>query len=281
LETVVTDAIALQRELDVKVQQVIGLETSHNQLIEDSKGMQRKHFDEISEFERIIDERNREIRDLTLKYNIIKTDSEQEIQGLRKNILQHQKHFKSKTAKWRRAISLLRQQKKNIEEKLVNRIKVRERQIEEGNKLRDELKQRLDGVNEELRAKMQENRGICEKLSNSLTETQRKRKRMATQISNLQAAKVSLEMQIQSLNDQIRREAQIVNSQMAVRKMNLETQFQEELNSMISRSAREKIGLMTSVLAAFDVIEQFDGEDITEDVFLRTIEKIARNKTVM
>jgi hypothetical protein len=51
-------------------------------LLGDSSALQKRHLEETSQFQEIIDERTGEIRDLTLKLNRVTADFEQQIDCL-------------------------------------------------------------------------------------------------------------------------------------------------------------------------------------------------------
>jgi uncharacterized membrane protein YcgQ (UPF0703/DUF1980 family) len=127
-----------------------------------------------------------------------------------------------------------------------------------------------------MRDQAQRHHELSQKLSNSLAETEKKNQQLTSEISKLTVAKKSLEVQLKTSSDQLKREAQILASQAAMRAMNAETRFQEDMNALKSRFVKEKNELITSVLAEFDQLEQFEDEDISDAAFLRVMEQIAK-----
>jgi chromosome segregation ATPase len=280
LKSLVNDATALQRELDAKSQQLVSLEKSHNSLIEESAEHQRKHLEEICDLEKVLDERNREIRDLTLNFNQLTSDSEQQIESLRKASKEIKERLVSRTAKYKRHVSLLEQRKKNLEQQLVARLRAQERQSQEdldrATAAQNELRAQFDEQFRATKDQVQKNRELSDRLSTSLAETEKRNQQLTSEISRLTVAKKSLEVQLRAVEDRMKRETQILTSQAAMKAMNAETRFQEDINALKSRYAKEKSELIVSVLAEFDQLEQFEDEEITDAAFLTVMEQVAR-----
>jgi uncharacterized phage infection (PIP) family protein YhgE len=280
LQSVVADATALQRELDVKLQQIASLEKSHQALIDESTLHQQKHVDEISGLEKVIDERNREIRDLHLNLTKLTSDTEQQLESLRKASKELREKMTSRTEKFKRNLALLEQRKKNVEQQMLAKLRAKERQNQEDSSrmaaAQNELQERLEAQLQAMREQTQGHHELSQKLSGSLAETEKRNQQLTSEISRLNVAKKSLEVQLKTSGDQLKREAQILASQAAMRAMNAETRFQEELNALKSRFVKEKNELITSVLAEFDQLEQFEDDEISDSAFLRVMEQIAK-----
>jgi hypothetical protein len=257
------------------------LERAHHELIEESSEAQKKHFDEICQFETILDERNREIRDLKLSGSKMAADSEQQIESLRKLAADLKEKLTARSEKCRRNLALVEQRKRNLEQQLLNKLKAKERQnLEESNRaaaIQDDLRAKLDEQGQSMKLQLQEQRELSEKLSDALAESERRNRQMVTEMSKLAMAKKALEVQLKAATDQMKRELQILTSQAALKAMNAETSFQEDLNALKSRCMREKSELIATVLAQFDELEQFEDEDITDAAFLHIMEQIAQS----
>jgi hypothetical protein len=81
---------------------------------------------------------------------------------------------------------------------------------------------------------------------------------------------------MRSLDDQMKRDEQILSSQAAAKTLSVETHYQHELTTIQGRLATEKSEILSAVLAKFDELEQFGDEPVTEDAFLSVIERIAK-----
>ena len=280
LKALVSDATTLQRELDVKTQQVISLEQAHARLADDSSELQKKHLEEVCQFEKIIDERNRDVRDLTLKLNQLKADTEQQIESLQQTNQSLRHQMKEKVEKLKQKVALLQQRKKNAEQQFINKMKARDRQTQEEMKryseAQNDLKAKLSESTDSMNRQLAEQKELTDRLTASLEASEKRNQKIQSEMTKLSIAKKSLEAQIKSINEQMQREVQIQNSQAQLRQMNAETRYQEELDRVKTSFANEKSELMTSVLADFDQLDQFDEDGVTEDTFKATMKQIAQ-----
>ena len=281
LKALVSDATTLQRELDVKTQQVVSLEQAHARLADDSSELQKKHLEEVCQFEKILDERNRDVRELTLRLNQLKADTDQQIESLQQTNQNLRHQTKEKIEKLKQKVALLQQRKKNVEQQFINKMKARERQNQEEMKrysdAQNDLKAKLSESSESMNRQLAEQKELTDRLTASLESSEKRNQKIQSEMTKLAIAKKSLEAQIKSLNEQMQREVQIQNSQAQLRAMNAETRYQEELDRIKTSLVNEKNELMTSVLADFDELDHFDEDGISEDSFKATMKQIALN----
>ena len=159
-------------------------------------------------------------------------------------------------------------------------MKARDRQTQEEMKryseAQNDLKAKLSESTDSMNRQLAEQKELTDRLTASLEASEKRNQKIQSEMTKLSIAKKSLEAQIKSINEQMQREVQIQNSQAQLRQMNAETRYQEELDRVKTSFANEKSELMTSVLADFDQLDQFDEDGVTEDTFKATMKQIAQ-----
>lgn len=280
LKSVVNDATTLQNELDMKTSQYNSLEIAHTQLMKESSDLQSKHLKEVNEFETIIDARNREIRDLTIKITQLKSESHDQIEMLRKSN-EHMKSINEKRAsQFKKTLSLFQEKKRNREEQLAARIKTAEvhhqEEIEQYQNDIEQLKQKILSTSEDNKKQTNEKDELNRRLSESLKKSEERNQKMTNELSRLSIANKTLEGQMKSIQDQMKREAQLLKTQFTFDTMTNETKFQEKLANLKMSLMKEKNDLVFLVLSEFDEINDFDSEIIDDDTFKSTIQRIGK-----
>lgn len=279
LKTVVNDATILQNELDLKTSQFKSLENAHTQLMRESSDLQSKHLEEVNEFENIIDERNRQIRELTLKYTQLESESSDQIEMLKKSNEQLRNLNKNRTSQFKKTISLLQEKKRNREEQLAARIKNAEvhhkEEIEQYQSDIESLKKKMISNSEENLKQTSEKDELNKRLSESLRKSEERNQKMTNELSKLSIANKTLEGQMKTMQDQMKRETQLLKTQFTFDTMKNETQFQEKLANLKTSMMKEKNELVFLVLSEFDEINDFESSEIIDDAsFKNTIQRI-------
>jgi chromosome segregation ATPase len=261
LQSLAADIATRQQELEVKTRQIQTLETSHQQLVDESSTRQAKHFEEICQLEKTIDELGRQSRDLAFTLEKLKAESNQKIESLTKQNQKLSETVRTKSIKFKQKVTALEEKRKQ---------KLGDEQAIQG-----DFKTKFMTANEALHARDEE----CQRLSVKLSETLKANTQLSNQLSHLSVTNKSLEMQRRALNDQMEREAKIIASQTSLRAMTAETRFQQELNAVKACLKKEKNDLVTAVLSAFGQLQQFNGADIPDEAFLRVMRSTAQRLT--
>ncbi|OHT14948.1 hypothetical protein TRFO_14596 [Tritrichomonas foetus] len=280
LRSVVNDATTLQNELDMKLSQYSTLEKAHAQLMIESSDLQSKHLREVNEFESIIDTRNREVRDLTIKLTQVTSESNELIDRLKKSNEQLKELNEKRTAQFKRTFALLQEKKKNKEEQLNARLKSQEVHFqEELNKNKAEIEQLKTKITETTAFNTKqttEKDDLNRRLASSLKKSEERNQKMTNEISKLTIVNKTLESQVKSTQDQMKRETQLLNTQFTFDTMTNETKFQERLTSLKTKMQKEKNDLVFLVLSELDEIDDFDADEIDEETFKHTITRIGK-----
>jgi chromosome segregation ATPase len=279
LESVIAHSASLQRELEVKTLQISSAENSHHQIVEDCAELQRKHLEEMAQFETIIDERNREIRDLSLQFRQAKADLEQQTDRFEKAMAEMREKLNSRTERFNRDAALLQQKKKNLESQFANKLQAIDRkyhhELQKAIEVQEELKKKLADTVQAMRTQSQDGLELSEKLSSSLTKSEKRNQQMINEVSKLTLEKKELEMELRSLTDQMKREIQILNTQNALKIMNAETQFQHDLTTLRGTFMKERNQFIITVLSEFGDLDRFNADDISETDFHEAVSTIA------
>lgn len=279
-KVLVQDAAVLQKEVDSKTKQFNSIEKSHKAFQEDTALLQKKHLEEMNQFEKAIDERNKENHELMLKLNQLQSDSSQQIKGLKKANQELRDAYNKKQEKFSRIIKLLNQKKKNLEDQLNSRMteqeRIKQNEMQQMARIQDDLKMKLTETIQTMQEQNNSHKETTQKLTESLAQSEQRNKKMSNEIAKLSITKKSLEFQLNSLNDQMKREIQLLNSQFAFKTMTAETQHQEQLAAQKNEWVKEKTSLMLNILNDFDQIDDYD-DDIDECLFNQAIRQISHD----
>jgi hypothetical protein len=148
--------------------------------------------------------------------------------------------------------------------------------LKKASDVEDALKAKVADTLQAMKQQAQDNHDLSEKLAESLANSERRNQQMTNEISKLSVAKKALELQVKSLNEQMKREVQIAHSQAALKAMSAETRFQEDLTAVKGQMTKDKMALITTILSEFDELEQFADEEIDDHEFIRVIETVAK-----
>jgi len=247
----------------------------------DIKQIQITSSQEISNLEKAIDEKVQQIK--TLGFQLKKSLSDFEIyekshQGELDAI---KTSLGNKLVRLQQSYVSLKAKKKKVEKSLNSKLKSIE------NESQDEMQKICDSHRsieiqfeenlQKFKAEIEEKQHLSSKLSEELTNSEERNKELLIELSKLSMSKKSLELQVQSLTDQLKREIQLLNSQSTFKEMSKETKHQEEINSLRSRFISEKNSILSNILESFDSLNAFENEDIEEETALEQIYNIARN----
>ena len=114
------------------------------------------------------------------------------------------------------------------------------------------------------------------RLSESLKKSEERNQKMTNELSKLSIVNKTLEGQMKTMQDQMKREVQLIKTQSTFDSMNNETKFQEELAKLKTSMMKEKNDIIFLVLSEFDEINEFDSEIIDDNTFKCTIQKIGK-----
>lgn len=234
---------------------------------------------ELNEAERSLDERNSQIRTLTIQNQQARTDHEIQIRGYKKQIEDLQLAAAQKQEKWQQQFAALREYSKEQKKQFLAKIKEQQKEVSDErtqyvniqSDLQKKLKQTIDAMSFQLGEKDQLNK----RLSEDLRLSEDRNKAMAADISKLTIAKKGLEVQLQSVKDQLEREIQLIQSQQTFREISSETKHQEEMCSLKAKCNGEKNQMLLRILEEFDVLKTFGEEDIDENSAMEMIVKVA------
>ena len=280
LRSVVSDATTLQNELDKKISQYNTLEKAYTQLMKESSDLQSKHLSEVSEFEKVIDTRNKEIRDLTIKLTKVTAESNEQIDRLKKTNDQLKELNEKRVSQFKKTLALLQEKKKNKEEQFTAKLKAAEvHHMEEVSKFQadiEQMKKELLNTTENNQKQTTEKDELNRRLATSLKKSEERNQKMTNELSKLAIANKTLEAQIKSTQDQMKREAQLLNTKYTFDTMANESSFQEKLNALKTKMLKERNDLVFLVLSELDELDDFDADDIDEDSFKSAIQRIGK-----
>ena len=280
MRSVVSDATTLQNELDKKISQYNTLEKAYTQLMKESSDLQSKHLSEVSEFEKVIDTRNKEIRDLTIKLTKVTAESNEQIDRLKKTNDQLKELNEKRVSQFKKTLALLQEKKKNKEEQFTAKLKAAEvHHMEEVSKFQadiEQMKKELLNTTENNQKQTTEKDELNRRLATSLKKSEERNQKMTNELSKLAIANKTLEAQIKSTQDQMKREAQLLNTKYTFDTMANESSFQEKLNALKTKMLKERNDLVFLVLSELDELDDFDADDIDEDSFKSAIQRIGK-----
>ena len=276
LQSEIKKSQTLLRQREMKIQQLE--ETNARNETVSTEEMQRLRA-EITDYEHEIDEKNIQIRNLNLQLQQSKSETEIQLRSAKKQADEVNASNIAKIEKYQLMYQQVKEKKKASEKALIQKYndaqKTQQNEMTKLVQCQNELKEKLADTIQQLRQQSDEKNALAKKLTENLNVSEERNKQMTAEITKLSMAKKSLEVQVQSLTDQLKREVQLISSQNAFKEISIETRHQEEIASLKSKFNAEKNNLLLRILEEFDAIDILTDTDIDEESALDALHKVS------
>lgn len=231
---------------------------------------------DVSQLEREIDEKNATIRTLTVQMSQTKSDAEAQITAAKRVCDENLSASNSRQEKLQQMIAQLKEKKKQTEkclsQKMHEQQKAQQAEIDKLVLCQSELKQKLAETVQAMRQQSEENAALSKKLAENLAQSEERNRSMSCEITKLSTAKKTLEVQIEKLGGQHKRELQLINSQAAFKDLEVETKHQEEIAQLQAKLVAEKNNILMKVLEELGILDSIE-DDIDEETAMHAIHK--------
>ena len=250
------------------------LETEKANLKNEIRQMQFDHRAEIAQFEKSVFAANQETREVNMKMSQQSVEFESKIQEQKRiNDNDHSKAV-AKQDKLERTINVLKDKQKKLEQTIRSREQENKRETQKLVEAQNQLKAKLADSIEAIKTQTSENQQLSQKLADALRVNEGKAQEMMKEITKLQTSKKAAEVQIQSLQDQMKREAELIESQYKFKSVAEETKHQEEVAQLKAKMDKEKNSLIISVLEEFNALQNLGDEEVDTKTFMSIVHKL-------
>lgn len=221
-----------------------------------------------------IDSKTKEIKKLEndlVEANSMITSIQQELKDNEQNYVNQIQSLEQQLNSITRQFKLKEKQYKAKIKQVGNKYQGEIDHLEEAqNEIEEKMNQSINAA----RKQNEEKEQLIRKISESLKASEGRNQLMMNDLSKLKVMKKSLEMKIESLTEQIKRDEQILKSKFEFQLMSEETKHQEELANTKARFLTERDHLIIHVLSCFNELDQFDDKDINVSDFETAITHI-------
>lgn len=276
LRTVVNDATVLQNQLDIKTEQFSTLQNNYTKTQKESSNVYSKHMEELSKYESSLEKRNHEIQILNSKLSKCQIECEAKAKSLQKINDDLVQSNVAKEEKYKNAILSLKEQISKLQSKSEEKDQLKRAELIHLAKIQEDLKVKLTESIKIMKDQLEENRVLSDKLQESLIVNENNTKKFQDEINKLNLSKKAIEMQLQSITEQSKREIDVLNSQFNFKSLATKTKFQEEMNELKTKLVSERNNLILTILEEFDELNNIDIEDINDVDFKIKIKEIAQ-----
>lgn len=266
---------AQKTEIYAKSQRIEELESENNSLKSEIRQLQLNSRNEVAQFEKSIFQANQETREVNLKMAKMATEFDAKLQESKRAYEDLKNKAHGRQEKLVKALTALKEKRDRYEKSVKAREKNSQKEIQ---KLVESEKLLRTKFEESMRAMKDQNVEKCQfnrQLSEELQIKDEKVQDLTKELAKVSSAKRNLEVQLMSLEEQLKRETEVLSSQFNFKFVAAETRHQEELSSYKVRFEKEKSSLILSVLEEFDALQDLGDEDINTSNFLATIRRIA------
>ncbi|EAX84917.1 hypothetical protein TVAG_177680 [Trichomonas vaginalis G3] len=265
----------LEKEKSEKQATIEAREAEIANLKNEIRQTQFDHRAEVAQFEKTIFQSNQEVREANMKVSQSSVEFEAKLQEQKKIAEDDRQREIAKQEKLERQILSLKEKIRKADIAAKQRENDYSKEAQKLVEVQNQLKQKLTDSIESLKTQSAENQELQRKLTESLRINEGKAQEMMKEISKLTASKKAAEVQIQSLQDQMKREADLIASQYNFKSVAQETKRQEEIAELKANFEKEKNALIIDVLEEFNALQSLGEEEIDESTFMSTIRKIA------
>lgn len=276
MRTLVNDAGVMQTQLEIQTEQFKTLQENYQKVQIESSQIQSKHMEELNKYEKIIEERNNDIKILNTKITTLSIESGQKIKSLEKINEDMAKTNSLKEEKYQKYISSLKGHLSKMNSKLHSSEEYKKTKILQLAKIQSELRDKLNESLTVMKKQFNENQALSNQLNESIMAKENISKAFNEEINKLSIAKKAVEMQCQSLKEQSKREIDILNSQYNFKALAERTKHQEEINSIKTELVTQKNNIVLSILEEFDELNSMNIDDFDNINFQIKIKEIAQ-----
>ncbi|OHT17680.1 hypothetical protein TRFO_00982 [Tritrichomonas foetus] len=266
-----------QKENQALKHHLNAFEHHNNELQKDYNQQREDHRNQLDQLEKALEERTKECRDLVNKLSLSNTT----IATLKKNLDENAENHQNQISALESKIGELIQQNKSKRKQLKNKMKTNSQNYQKEIK---NLAQAQALAENKLNESIQNSKKLCndkeilvKRLAESVEKSEKRNQKMLSDISHLNIIKKTLEMKLESLSDQIKREEQMSNTKFEFRVMAEETRHQEELAKMKAKYLTERDHVIIHVLNCFNELSQFESEDINVPEFENVVSQVGKD----
>lgn len=265
LHSIISDAITLQNELDVKTQQLSLIQKKYDELLDEMKEYKQKNNID-NNIEKVLKDKKEEKQNdkIYLEQKLLSISKENE--NLRKQI-------EKRTIWYKKTINIFYQKQKKQEKQLKATIIEKDVQNNENEQkminMENSIKEKYDEI---LKKQNEEIEFLNNKLIQEIKNNDEKNKLLT---EKLEISKHAYESHINLLDEQMKRETQIIQQQYLCKSVTDETTHLNEINLLKYEQSKEKYNMFISILNEFDELDNYDESDINETKFFSIIKKIA------
>ncbi|OHT16649.1 hypothetical protein TRFO_13079 [Tritrichomonas foetus] len=276
MRTLVNDATVLQTQLEIKTSQLESLQKNYEKLQIESSQIKSKHIEELHRYEESLEKRNQELKNLTIKISKISIENEEKNKTLQKSNDELMQNLTVKEEKYQNTVRLLQEKIQQLHSSLSQQEQSKKAEIIQLVKIQNELKTKLRESIKVMKEQVEENQILSNKFQESITVNENQTKMMNEEMNKLVLAKKAIELQLQSVKEQAKREIDVLNSQFSFKSLATETKYKEELNSIKTKLTNEKNSIILTFLEEFDELNNFEVDEVNSVNFQMAIKDIAR-----
>ena len=268
------DLSKFKSQLEQKNSQFESLQASYEGLQKETSQLQSNHIEEMNKYEILIERKNQEIKTLNEKIIKCSIESDENMKMIQKSNDQLLLTMHQKDEKYQNKISGLQEKIQNMQSAFVKKEQEKRNEIIQLVKIQNDLKGKLNESLKALKENSEEKKVLSQKLEESIKYNESNSQNMSEQMNKLALTNKSLELQIQSFQEQSKREIDVLNSQFSFKILAIETKYKEALNTLKTKLLNEKNKIFLTFLEEFDELNGFD-DDLNNFDFQLAIKDIA------
>ncbi|KAK8899669.1 hypothetical protein M9Y10_001991 [Tritrichomonas musculus] len=276
LRTVVNDATVLQNQLEIKTEQYKSLQNNYEQTQKESSNLYSKHMEELNKYESSLEKRNHDVKLLTSKLSKCTIECEEKTKALQKINDELVQNNATKEEKYQNTVLSLKDQISKLQSQMSEKEQDKRSELLQLAKIQSELKAKLTESIKVMKEQLEENQILSDKLQESLINNENNTKAFQDEINKLTLSKKAIEMQLQSITEQSKREIDVLNSQFNFTALATKTKYQEEMNSLKTKLISDRNNMILTILEEFDELSNIDIDDLNEVDFKIKIKEIAQ-----